>query len=319
MSTALADCPRCHSPVEREDLRCVVCACVLAVVEDRETVRIDFLRCDGCGAAVSLREDGNALECAFCGSELHRETVEDPVDQAEAYLPFTVDREAAQDALRNWLSGLGWFRPGDLVDASRIESLQPLYWVAWVFDARVQVSYTADTEAGAKKARWAPCAGQADLHLQNVLISASQGLSKEETSFAAAGCDTRTLAPEPTGADDAVVERFQLPRSAARHQVLQAVQASVDHRVVAECLPGRRHRKLKTALLLRGLVTRRLAFPAWVMAYRYGNEVYRAVICGQDASRVLADAPWSTLRIVAAILGGLGLIGFFGLLAAMGG
>ena len=77
-------------------------------------------------------------------------------------------------------------------------------------------------------------------------------------------------------------------------------------------LPGKRHRKLSVALLLRRLVTRRLAFPAWVMAYRYRGKPYRAVICGQDASIVIGSAPyswWKILGVAAAIAGTVMAIG----------
>ncbi len=51
------------------------------------------------------------------------------------------------------------------------------------------------------------------------------------------------------------------------------------------------------ATLLRGLNTRRLAFPAYIMAYSYRKRLYRAVISGQNADTMTASAPLSLVEI----------------------
>jgi hypothetical protein len=57
--------------------------------------------------------------------------------------------------------------------------------------------------------------------------------------------------------------------------------------------------------VLRGLEARRFAFPAWVLAYRYKNRLYRTVLSGQDAGSLKGEAPYSALRIAAAVGGAL--------------
>ena len=57
--------------------------------------------------------------------------------------------------------------------------------------------------------------------------------------------------------------------------------------------------------LLSGLQTRRMAFPAYVLAYRYRDALFRVVVCGQDASLLTGKAPWSVARIAGAIVLGL--------------
>jgi hypothetical protein len=308
VSVAATPCPRCESPLERGDLRCAICAqAVPRPTERRETVEVEVQRCEGCGAAVEYDVKARAPRCPFCGATTRVETIEDPMESAEGFLPFTVSDAEAKSALRRWLGTLGFFRPADLRSAARVDSLKPLYWVGWLFDADALVSWAADTNAGARRARWAPCAGQASLRFTELVVSASRGLSHEEVAAVAPGCRTATARPEPGGAQRPVIERFDVQRSQARAQVLAGLEAAAQQRIVGEHLPGKRHRKLEMAFLLRGLVTRRLAFPAWVMAYRYRGKPYRAVICGQDASLVVGSAPWSWLRIVGAVVGGLAL------------
>ena len=46
------------------------------------------------------------------------------------------------------------------------------------------------------------------------------------------------------------------------------------------------------------MITRRLSLPAYVLAYRYKNDLYRVVICGQDVRMIIGKAPYSTAKMV---------------------
>ena len=301
-----ARCTRCESPLEAGDLRCPICAQVVPGGEGQRTeLAIEVLRCEGCGAAIEYDVKARAPRCPFCGATTRVETIEDPMEKAEGYLPFSVPRADAVATLKRWLGTLGWYRPGDLKTAATVDSLQPLYWVGWLSSADARISWTADTDVGAQRSRWAPCSGGVDARFENLVVSASRGLSFEETAAIVPGCRPESAGPEPEGADDPKVERFEVQRSLARERILAALEAVAREQVERHQLPGTRHRKVRTATLLRRLETRRLAFPAWVLAYRYRGGVYRAVICGQDASRIVGTAPVSWWRIAGAIAAGV--------------
>jgi hypothetical protein len=272
-----------------------------------ETARASVVRCDNCGAAVSYTVEARAPKCAFCASVMHLEEPEDPIEQAEAYLPFRVAPAEAQAALGAWLGSLGFFRPSDLQSQSRVADLQPLWWVGWVFDADTLVSWAADSDAGSGRSSWAPHSGQAQLTLRSMLVSASRGLTNEECASLASSFDLSSAgaAPEPAGAG--FIERFDVQRSAARATIAQAVEnAAAAH--AAGWIPGSRHRNLNVSVLLKRLHTRRFAFPTFVLAYRYRDKLYRALVHGQDARCTFGEAPYSILKIVAVILGAIALI-----------
>ena len=44
------------------------------------------------------------------------------------------------------------------------------------------------------------------------------------------------------------------------------------------------------------------------MAYRYGDQAYRAVISGQDAARVTGKAPYSWLKILSLVAIGVAIL-----------
>jgi len=301
-------CGRCESPVETDDLRCPVCRHATPAVArpDGAEPSVEILRCDGCGAAVSYDVRARAPKCAFCGSKTRIEVPEDPIEQTEFFLPFTIGRATAESAYRRWLGGLGWFRPRDLVAASSLESVKPLWWVGWVFDSNATVSWTADSNAGTRRAEWAPHAGETGIEYRNVVVSASRGLTFEETDHLVSSYDIDSACREPEGGGDtAVIERFDVQRSSARQQVMAMIERVAEHRLKEGHIPGSRFRNLHVSVLLRRLVRRRFAFPSYVLAYRYKGKLYRIVLSGQDDARILGTAPYSTARILLAVFGGL--------------
>lgn len=310
MTDTSATCARCDSPIEGDDLRCPICSqAVPAGQSDRPKAHVDVLRCDGCGAAVSYNEKVRAPKCAFCGSVMRLETPADPMEQTRHFLPFTVTRAEAADAYRHWLKGLGFFRPSDLAATARLESLKALWWVGWVFLADALVSWAADSDYGRRKAPWAPHAGQLQMPFQDILVPATRGLSEAETTHLADSYRLETARDTPGGGDDeAVVEQFDVRRSAARQRVAEAMGRLAEHGVKSGPLPGSRFRNFAAVILLRRLQTLRYAFPAYVVAYRYRGRLFRTVISGQDSTTILGTAPYSPWKIAGAVGGAVLLI-----------
>jgi len=230
------------------------------------------------------------------------------MEQTDGYLPFTVTREEARAALKNWLGSLGWFRPSDLRSSSRLQELRPLWWVAWVFDADSMISWTADSNADARRSSWAPHAGQTNYSFRSILASASRGLSDQEVESISRGLDLSSVRDEPQGADDATFEQFDVQRSQARRQVTETLRALADRHVRENQVPGTQFRNVHVSVVVQGLITRRLSLPAYVLAYRYKHDLYRVVICGQDPRIIIGTAPYSTAKILLVAFGVVALL-----------
>jgi hypothetical protein len=305
--TEPAPCSRCGSPLEGSDLRCAVCGLPTPVSREPEgsleSEVAQIFRCHGCGAAIAYDASIGAPSCGFCRAVMELETPTDPIEQAEAFLPFEVDADTAREALRRWLGSLGWFRPRDLRERAVLSKLEPLWWAGWAFDANVRVTWAADSDAGAGRSAWAPHAGARSLRLERVLVSASRGLTEEEVVGLAASYRLDVATPTPEGPPGSTVEQFAVQRSGARRTVVEALQR-VAAAAVAGDVPGSKLRNLHVAVLPERLVTRRLAFPAWILAYRYGDKVYRAIVHGQDAACVHGDAPiaWQRIATIAIVV-----------------
>ena len=304
------DCSACGTPLERGDLRCAICgkSAPARRNEVAATEVVKILRCTGCGAAVAYDPKKQAPSCSFCGSVVEIETLEDPMEQTGGYLPFSVTPDEAKVQLQKWLATLGWFRPSDLSTTARVQELKPLWWVAWVFDADAMVSWAADSNHGSRRSAWAPHAGTTQVVFDDILTSASRGLAAKEVDVLTKGYDLQSAGPNPQGADNATIEQFDVQRSHARKQVAYALEQMARQRVQQSEIPGTKFRKLQVSLVLQNLVTRRLSFPAYVMAYRYKGQLYRLVISGQDKTLLIGNAPYSQAKIAIVTLGVVGLL-----------
>ena len=305
-------CTRCETPIESGDLRCAVCALVLAAPRPpaADDVRASVLRCVDCGAAIAFSAEKQAPHCSFCGAVMRVEQPLDPLEQAELRLPFTVDRATAEQALTVWLGRRGWLHPKDLATGARLHKMEALHWAGWVVDARALVSWTADSDFDSGRSDWAPHSGQVTMDFDNIVVPASRGLTHRECAALTRYYDLSSAVPIRAGEEneDGVVEEFDAQRSAARRTVLDAIEATAAARLQRGTIPGRRFRNVKVGVFLQGLTTRRVALPAWVLVYRYRDEPHRAVVHGQEAGCVVGRAPYSFWKIAALVAGGLALI-----------
>jgi hypothetical protein len=316
-----AGCKRCGTPVEEADLRC--CICAYAVEAGAETAaatasRAMILRCRECAAAVAYVAEAQAPQCAFCGSVMDTETPADPVERAEWIVPFAVDRAAAATSVRRWMRSLGWFRPKDLSSSATIESIRPLHWAAWIFDADALVTWTADSDAGSRRSKWAPHAGKTTFTWRNILVSASRGLTVGETARLASGFTLEGAVSIDQAPAESAIEAFDVQRSAARRKIVDAVEATAERQLIdGGHVPGSSFRKVNASVLLERLHTRRYVLPSWVLAYRYKGTLYRSVVHGQDESIAFGESPvsWAKIALLVVIIAAL-VLGLLALLAS---
>jgi hypothetical protein len=308
-------CSRCGSRCEPEDIRCAVCA-VAIVVREAVAARpaVQILRCRDCGAALKYMAEHGA-RCAFCGSQLELETAVDPIEQAEWAIPFALSPDQARGILHGWLGRQGFFTPSDLQSSARLDSVQALWWAAWVVDAQTLVSWTADSNAGARSSAWAPHAGQTPLSFERLVVSASRGLTFEEAARLTASTNLQSPVDARSAQSGLTVEQFDAQRSAARKIVVAALEATAAARLQHGVIPGSRYRNVRVAVLLQAFNTQRILLPAYVLAYRYQGKLFRSIVHGQDPNCVFGAVPRSVWKILLVVFGivALVLLGLFGL------
>jgi hypothetical protein len=300
-------CTRCRTEIEDGDLRCAICALPVPAQPMRERSEYaQILRCTECNAAVAFDAEARAPRCGFCSATMVIEQPVDPIEVARVRIPFLVEREQAEASLRGWLGNRGYFAPRTLRDDAVLESLTPLCWAGWLVNAEATVAWTADSDAGARRSAWAPHAGQLPVRFDAIVVPASRGLDHDECRLLVPYYDVGKAVPVEasiTGEVPAMIESFDAQRSAARHIVQRAIDATARTRVEPS-IPGRRYRNVHVACLLERQTTDRVALPAWVLAYRYRGATYRAIVHGQRPEVVFGSSPidWAKVaRLVGAI------------------
>ena len=110
---------------------------------ERENDFFSFAAAIACKAKI----DGGEIssKCAFCGSQsVIEQQAHGNVIRPESLVPFAVNQEAAKQKFQEWL-GSGFFRPGDLEDAARVEGgIAGMYVPYWTFDCAVQSQWRAE-------------------------------------------------------------------------------------------------------------------------------------------------------------------------------
>ena len=316
-----ASCTRCDTALEDGDLRCAICALPVPFelkIVPAQSERAHVLRCTECNAAVAFSADVQAPRCRFCGQTMAIEQPVDPLEVARVRIPFRNDRDDAEGALRGWLGERGWFAPRELREEAVFESLSPLYWAGWQIDAYAHVTWTADSDEGARKSKWAPHGGELALTFDQIIVPASRGLRRDECMLLVPYYDLSAAVPIEPGTEgdfDAPVENFDAQRSAARDMVQRAIATIAKTRVEPH-VPGRRFRNVRVASLVERQTTERVALPAWVLAYRYRGTLYRAIVHGQRRDIVFGTSPLDVRKValvVGAIVAVLAAIAVFAL------
>jgi hypothetical protein len=255
-------------------------------------------------------------------------------NEARFLIPFRVDRKRAVNAVKKWIGGRGLFVQSSFKKATA-EVFSGIYLPAYLYNARAYADYSASigenytttetyttTDSEGKTVvrtrtvthtEWRSLSGQfakyvVDIVVSaskgvNVLVSASKGLSSNETRGIAKKYDLESGTESPITDDGSppIVEQFDVQRSFARGEIYRGLGGMAHHRVRATEIPGSRFRNVHATPMTTGLSSRRLGFPAYVIAYRYHNKLYRAVIAGQGGI-IVASAPYSVFKIVLAAL-----------------
>lgn len=308
--TAEVLCHRCESELEAGDLRCPVCFTGRAADQpapDVATVKV--LRCTDCAAVMKYEPSQQAAVCPFCAAKLELETPTDPVEEAQAFVPFAFDQRFAVGAISEWLGRKRFFAPGDLAERARVKETKAVAWAGWVVTAESAVHVTADLSGAGRRAAWGPLVRSFSRPLRGLLVPATRGLTLEEVASLRSYDVSTASATPPTGA---LLEDYGLTRSAARAAIGEAVYNDALATLVQQT-PGRL-RNPRAEVTLSKVRTQRLLLPAYVAAYRYRDKLYRVVVHGQQPGSIVGKtpvSPWRVAGVFAAAALGLALLAFF--------
>ena len=274
------------------------------------------LRCDNCGASVTLDRSATASSCAYCGSSqvLAQEANRNAI-RPESIVPLDVGRATAEQAFKHWIKRL-WFRPNAIKKADPTAAIG-LYVPFWTYDCAVHSEWSADagyyyyeteyytvtvngkTETRTRQVRhtrWVPAWGRRDDFYNDILINASRGLP-ENLVLKLGNFDLRALEPyRPEYLAGWRAEEYQRDLAAGWQAALHFVESSQQQRC-ANDVPGDTQRNLRVRNAVRDASWKHILLPIWVIHYRFAGKVYPVLIHGQTG-RVVGNAPLSWVKVL---------------------
>lgn len=296
-----------------------------------ETTQV--LNCTNCGAQVEFDPAVHAAECPFCASPVVTGTGENRHIKPRALLPFALDEAAAHAAMKSWLGRL-WFAPKGLQKYARRKGsrMDGVYVPYWTFDAQTRSRYRGQrgrvyyvsrrvtvngksTVQQVPKIRWSNAAGQVARFFDDVLVLGARSLPKRFTD-ALPPWDLSLLEPyTPEYIAGLRAEAYTIEIDEAFHEA-RAHMDRVIERDVRFDIGGDRQRIHKIDTDISAVTFKHILLPIWVAAYRYQGKSYRFVVNGQTG-RVQGERPYSSTKILLAILAGLIFAGAIGYAVAV--
>ncbi|MBK7403508.1 MAG: hypothetical protein IPJ41_02455 [Phycisphaerales bacterium] len=291
------------------------------------------VRCDTCGATVSLDSSATADICTYCGSpsvlvqDANRNAI-----RPESLIPLDVGRETAEAAFYRWISHL-WFRPNALKRARQVGAMG-VYLPAWTYDCRVHSEWSADagyyyyvTETytamvngkpevrtrQVRHTRWVPAWGRRDDAFDDLLVHASRGLPAELLQ-SLGRFDLRGLCPyRPEYLAGWRAEEYQVDLASGWARAQETV-VEVQRGRCSGDVPGDTQRALRVQNTISDARWKHVLLPIWVVQYRFAQRVYTVLIHGQTG-RVVGRAPYSWVKIALTVAGVLAAAGLAALAA----
>jgi len=313
-------CTLCRNIVDPEDLFCASCGREVeaqvgsvAAASALEQGLLGF-DCRGCGASMTYDASARAMRCAFCGShDLVRQEGTTGRVRPTRRVPFTWTEAQAHEAFGAWIRR-GFWRPRRLKLEAQVVAIQAVYVPCWVFAAQTDTSWTADSSQTPAFARadWCPVSGRSQGQIKDVLVLASGVLTEAEVTGLLPFRLEDALPYRREEVGQVAVEDVGVSRRGARPAAHASINALERERCAA-FVPGR-SRNVHVNALVTDLTSEPVLLPVWINAYRWRERTYRFLVNGATG-RVVGEAPYSKVKVSAALLLALALIAAIVLLA----
>ena len=200
-------CQKCGASIEPFDKFCHGCGDPQAGAEPitaELATEHKYLRCENCGAEITIDPALRSYVCPFCDSTYVVEfsPAESGRQAPEFIIGFAITPDDALARFRKWLAEGGIWRPSDLRMAEVEDKLKGVYLPFWSFSMRAHSRWSASigehwyrtetyTETDAKgntvtktrqvqETEWYPLAGKHHRYYSGYLVSGSKGLPQDQ-------------------------------------------------------------------------------------------------------------------------------------------
>jgi LSD1 subclass zinc finger protein len=297
--------------------------------DEEEQMQVATVKCDSCGATSTLGANITSDKCPFCAASLVVKTgTLATIHRPQYVLPFGIDAPQAAQNFKRWIDSL-WFAPSDLKQYADLNGkLNGMYLPFWTFDCATSSSYTGQrgddyfenetytaVEDGKTvtrtrsvlRTRWYPAQGEVQNVFDDILIEATRSLPKA-TLRALEPWDLKKLVPyNDKFLSGFRTETYTVDVKNGYGEAKVRMEPVIRNTVHAD-IGGDRQIVHYLSTTYRNPTFKHILLPVWLSAYRYNNKVYQFMVNARTGE-VQGSRPFSTIKIVLAVIAGIVLIG----------
>ena len=273
--------------------------------------------CGGCGATVSFEPPQVAGQCPFCGVKLVMQPkLADPLIAPGAILPFALQQERANQAVREWIHSR-WFAPGELRQLALVQGLSGVYVPFWSFSASVSTAYSGErgdnyTETVTRqqggqtvteqvtRTRWSGSGGQVTVEFADLLVPATRAVQSIQLNDLEPW-DLNQLTPyEPAYLAGFQAQRYTVPLADGFTLAKELMEPGIDA-AIRQDIGGDQQRIHERRTRYRDTGFRHVLLPIWIGAYHFQGKLFQVMVNARTGE-VQGDRPYSSTKIALAVL-----------------
>ncbi len=280
------------------------------------------LMCPSCGAETVSDADDMTVTCAFCGHHYVTEPHPSlPILRPETMIPHKLSREAANEKFMVWVKRR-YFAPRAFRRMRHTPNMQGVYLPFFTFDSDLLTSYSGQggrrrtvtytvTVNGKRQTRtrtvtdWYPISGNHREFFDDTPFCASRSVDTAMIKRLGPFSMKMLNVYNPAYLAGFFAERYTVGLaegfSATRPTIEERMQRSIESSLGYDT-----YRFMKYDHTHARVTFKHILLPVWLSSYRFRDKVYRFMVNG-ETGRIAGKAPVSVLKVLAAVLCGVGL------------
>jgi len=286
------------------------------------------VKCKKCGGSFTLTPYSFSSNCPYCGTPAITDFIKEITPKS--LIPFQLTHTQAQKRFRQWV-GSRWFAPNAFkkyLDGD--DTLTGYYLPYWTYDSdtispyrglRGDVYYVTVTKTIVQNGRqrqirvqeprinWTPVSGTVYVSFDDITIGASKTISRAILD-SLEPWDTTELVPfnekylsgfEAEEYTVALDNGFEFAKAKMIHKIEQNIRYDIG---------GDQQQIQQMHTQHRDVTYKNVLFPVWTASFQWkGKEYYYAI--NAQSGKIVGERPYSSMKIIFAVLTVLGLLGAF--------
>ncbi|MEJ9077222.1 hypothetical protein WKY82_02265 [Gordonia malaquae] len=278
--------------------------------------------CQACGGKTIFNGSLTATRCPYCATPIQRDDVQDAPERLalDAVLPLQVGEPQARDSIEKWINSR-WFAPTEFKKYRTLGSFTSVYMSYYTYDVEATTGYSGqrgdnytvvvgsgDNQHTETRIAWRSVSGVVHNSIRDLPELANTGMDEPRvrelepwpiqaavpyTPEFVAGHLSRTYDRDPGD----VFDRDARPRVDAQVESSIRYDIGGDHQRIS--------RKQTSFDMLQFMY---LLLPMWLLTVNFDGKPFQVVVNGLTGE-VQGQRPWSKVKIAAAVIAGLILIG----------